>query len=191
MAQYEGLRGKHNSLVQRFNDLLAKYRKLREEHAGRADETAVYRDRFDLGKRVLLAAIVFSLLSLAVTLRWPPPRDTTAPDFRQRAVVHTLGLVGAIGLTMVLFARQAKRNTRFSDARIAVCVGLGGIAMSGFIALTVSLPYNWAEAGGRDSPVAGMNLAYFIVLLRIGAFPILGLVVAAITTTFTKAVETR
>ena len=131
-------------------------------------------------------ALLFSLLSLGISIQWPAPSNPDSPDYTKRAVQHLVALLGAVVLSTAVYTRQTKRRTKCADARIASRIGLLGISISGFIALAVSMPYTWPETAARTSPISSVNLAYFIILIRIGAFPVVGFLSSAVTAVLTR-----
>ena len=154
-------------------------------HKAFASEAIEHREWRLVARSILRTSVCFSLLCIAITYYIPPrPQSLQGSELSESpgslinderiAALKHIGALGSGALIVSLFVGvYLYLKTNLYVRTIAWRIGLIGIAASGVIALSVSLPYQWKEFSSRASPIEGLNLAHYIVLVRIAVLPLL------------------
>lgn len=183
-SEYLKLLKERNRLANRWNTLVRKFKQLRIAYDAYSQEAREQRDNVYGNRSIIQTALAFSFLSVCVTVLWPPSESQTGGT--EQAGSHMLALLAAVVLTSGFFVRRIIRNTRIPKLKAAWATGMAGIALSGFIALSVSLPYQWDRMVQELSPIPDLEMPYFIMLVRLAALPIAGFSFALAIGLFTR-----
>lgn len=169
---------KYNKVVRLHNDLWAKAKALqveRTEFAKQANQQRKRAERLRLNSRAMRLAIYFAVVSLLLTV-FLPTRDL--PNATRPLPLHALhqmvGLAIAAFVLPIWLVRDLRKDSPYAAHDIAFTIGLLGLGACGVISMAVSLPYNWERLSRLPSVVANVPLSYFLLVLRVCVFPVLG-----------------
>ena len=129
----------------------------------------------------MATAVGFALWSMVATIAVPPRESDTPEAIRQylpeveRPILHMAALALGVILICGFMTFLARRRDRLSGTEIVYRIGFLGIAISGLIGISVSLPYSWQRLANKPSPVgAWLPMVSYIILVRIAFFPLVG-----------------
>jgi hypothetical protein len=168
---------RYNQVVRHYNDILRKANILLRERNEFADQAKYQRkraERLRLNSRALRVAIYFAIISLLFAATLPSSSPPTASEpLTPGSLAQLLGLLIA-SLSIPAWLTRDMKNSPYRPHEIASAVGLMGLGTCGVISMAVSLPYNWARLRGLPSPIVGVHFGFFLLLLRLCVFPVLG-----------------
>jgi hypothetical protein len=172
VALYNDAVRRHNSLVYRLREA----KQLKNAFAKYAGEEQLRSARLRLNSRAFRVALTLAAVTSFIAFLFPiaPANSgTTAARFSAGYVQLGLTLIAAVAISAGL-TRDIMSETPYQAHIVAFWIGCIGTFSCGFISLAMSLPYRWADLSKMPSPVAGLNLGFFIIAVRLIIIPVTG-----------------